>query len=303
MLFKPVQISLTLYIPAKLERLGVWAVLLYHRLRHGYQARLIPVGQGKYAIVDIDDYERLAKYKWHLCDNGCSSYAFRWSGGTRKRVWMHREVVDIPEGLVCDHINHNSLDNRKANVRPATVSQNTCNARKRTKTSSPYRGVNRDARSNRCRARIELNGRQIHLGTFDDQEQAAKAYDAAAKKYHGRFALLNFPDRQPNRLRLLAGWFLAKIAEKWGKICKSVQKWIKTAKEWAESGWMMEAEVRRSDYQGIRGQGIRTSGDQESGFFEKIGENSAKVSERCEKLIEIVRKCAIMNTVQMARGP
>ncbi|MHC4446034.1 MAG: hypothetical protein ACYTA5_25855 [Planctomycetota bacterium] len=66
-------------------------MLLYHRLRYGYRARLIPVGQGKYAIVDVDDYERLAKYKWHVCDNGYSSYAFRWSGGTKKRVWMHRE--------------------------------------------------------------------------------------------------------------------------------------------------------------------------------------------------------------------
>jgi hypothetical protein len=255
---------------------------------------------GKYAIVDADDYERLAKYKWHVCDNGYSSYAFRWSREREKRVWMHREVIDIPEGLVCDHIDHNSLDNRKANLRPATVSQNNCNSRRKSQTTSRYRGVSRDAMSNRYRARIKLNGRRTHLGMFDDQEQAARVYDAAAKKYHGQFAVLNFPDRPPSRVTVLAERFLAKIAEKWEKVCKSVQKLIETAKKWAE--------VRRSGHQGSRREGTRGAGDQgredrgqRTGvrdaycvwrFSEKIGENYAKVSETCEKSIEIARKWA-----------
>jgi hypothetical protein len=315
MTFEPVHIRLTLYMPKPLKRLLVGFGLVCRRLWYGHAVRLIPLDQGKYAIVDVDDYERLAKYKWQLHSNGHTFYAFRSSttaDATKgQRVWMHREVIDIPEGLVCDHINRKGLDDRKANVRPATRSQNSCNARKRAKTSSRYRGVSRDAMSNRYRAQIKVNGRNIYLGMFDDQEQAAKAYDAAAKEYHGEFAVLNFPDRSPSRVTVVAERFLAKIAEKWEKVYKKVQKLIETVKKWAEG--------RKSGHQEIRREGIRVAGDQERedggqragvrdaycvcGFFEKIGENYAKVSETCEKLIEIARKCAIMNAVQMTRGP
>jgi hypothetical protein len=200
---------------------------------------------------------------------------------------MHREVIDIPQGLVCDHTNHNGLDNRKTNVRPATSSQNSCNARKRTKTISRYRGVSRDASSNRYRARIKLNGRQIHLGTFDDQEQAAKAYDAAAKKYHGEFAVLNFPDRPPARLRVWMKQFFAKISEKCVKALKNCQNMLKNARKCAKTAPDATREIHVSICE----------------FFEKIGKNSVKVRKTCEKLTEIVQKCTIITMPQMPRGP
>jgi hypothetical protein len=219
-------------MPAPLKRLLMSMALAFHRLRHGYSIRLIPVGRGKYAIVDADDYDRLAKYKWQLWSGGHASYAFRWSstrGGKKKqKVLMHNQIINIPEGLVCDHINRKAHDNRKANLRPATVSQNNCNRRNRDQTTSRYRGVSQDVRSNKWRAQINVNGRRIHLGMFGHKVDAAKAYDSAARKYHGEFAVLNFPDRKPSRLSLLARSFFAKSVKDAQKRSKVVENYSRS---------------------------------------------------------------------------
>jgi hypothetical protein len=265
--------------------------LAFHRLRYGHSVRLIPVGQGKYAIVDADDYDRLSKYKWQLCCNGHTFYAFRWSstrgGKKRQRVLMHHQIIDIPEGMVCDHINHNGLNNRKPNLRPATVSQNNCNTRKRAHTTSRYRGVTWNARLNKWMAQIKANRRQIHLGVFDDEVEAAKAYDAAARKYHGEFAVLNFPDRTPSRLRLWICRCFAKMGEKCVQSFNNCRKMLKSARNCAKTA----TDAGREIDVGI------------CRFFQEIGKNSAKLRETCQKLTEIVQKRTIMNTPQIPRGP
>jgi len=102
-------------------------------------------------------------------------------------------IINIPAGLLCDHINRNGLDNRKANLRPATVSQNLCNRTKRkTKSRSKYKGLEWDKIQRKYKARIQLNNRKIYLGSFNSEIDAAKAYDKAARKYHGDFATPNF---------------------------------------------------------------------------------------------------------------
>jgi hypothetical protein len=106
---------------------------------------------------------------------------------------MHDLVLNLPPHLHADHINHNGLDNRKANLRPATQTQNIWHRRKfKSPSRSIFKGITWMKRENRWRARITVNGRRLYLGSFDNELDAAKAYDEAAKKYHKEFAILNF---------------------------------------------------------------------------------------------------------------
>ena len=109
---------------------------------------------------------------------------------------MHREVLRIPDHLLVDHINRNGLDNRKANLRPATAAQNTRNQAKRQDRnfSSKYKGVSRNGGKKLWQAVIHVNCMTMYLGSFHRETQAAKAYDRAARRYHGEFAVLNFPE-------------------------------------------------------------------------------------------------------------
>jgi hypothetical protein len=191
-------IRVIINIPNWLEKPLVLLLLMYRRLRYGCAFRKIPLTQGKFAIVDPQDYERLAKYKWHLSKSPTSSYAARRQysgpGGLRKKIWMHREVIDIPKHMLCDHVNGNGLDNRAANLRPATISQNLCNRPKtKARTRSKYKGLEWDKIQRKWKVRVQHNGRKIYLGSFAKEIDAAKAYDEKAKVLFGQFAYLNFP--------------------------------------------------------------------------------------------------------------
>jgi len=199
---KQMKITLVLAIPACLAPALVRTALLYRRLRFGYPFRKIPLTQGKYAIVDPQDYQRLSQYNWHavIAPNTCyaaRSQTCKLTGRTTK-IPMHRSIIPIPDDMLCDHINHIGLDNRRINLRPATAAQNAWNRKKQSRpTSSKYKGVHKTI-SNTWSADITVLGKRIHLGSFKTETAAARAYDLAAKTHFGPFAYTNFkPVRFP----------------------------------------------------------------------------------------------------------
>ena len=154
-------------------------------------AKLIPLTQCQFAIVDADDYDELKQYTWCAVKIPRTYYAARRSW--RKNIRMHRLIMNAPKGLFVDHINHDGLDNRKNNLRLCTQRQNNQNQRPRGKTSK-YKGVYWNKRAKKFMASICIDGKKKSLGYFDSEIVAAKAYDKAAKIVFGEYAYLNFPN-------------------------------------------------------------------------------------------------------------
>ncbi|MBN1124206.1 MAG: HNH endonuclease [Sedimentisphaerales bacterium] len=105
---------------------------------------------------------------------------------------MHRLIARPPDGMVVDHIDHNGLNNTRANLRVCTPQQNSRNRRSQSGRSK-YKGISYDKRYKRWKARIRFQNKYIHIGTFRDEARAARAYDAKAAELFGEFACLNFP--------------------------------------------------------------------------------------------------------------
>jgi hypothetical protein len=154
-------------------------------------ARLIPLTQDKFAIVDAEDYEELSKHKWHTNKSHKSEYAARKPG--RKHISMHRLLLNAPPGLLVDHRDGNGLNNRKSNLRLCTHQENTYNQRPRRGGTSRFKGVYWHKTEKKYTARIRKNGKRYSLGYFHDEIEAAVAYGIKAMEFFGEFAYLNFP--------------------------------------------------------------------------------------------------------------
>lgn len=154
--------------------------------------KTIQLTQGMVAMVDDEDHERLSKHNWHTVKNGRTYYAGREVkvGGKRKHIWMHREVITTTNGKIVDHSDGNGLNNQKQNLRECTIAQNSRNARTRSNKSG-YKGVYLNTKVMRWHVQITVEKKRVCVGMFGTKEEAARAYNEAARKYHGEFARLN----------------------------------------------------------------------------------------------------------------
>jgi hypothetical protein len=159
--------------------------------------KIIRLSRGQTAIVDDIDYTDLSQFKWYLDSQGLYVVHGIPYNGKQTKESMHRRILGAQPGQDVDHINHNGLDNRRENLRLCTRSQNNANMKKHGSTSSKFKGVVwRKARTKwiaQIIHREDHKRRHTYLGSFKNEEDAARAYDRAAKELFGEFALLNFP--------------------------------------------------------------------------------------------------------------
>lgn len=154
----------------------------------------IQLTRGMVALVDDEDYPDLSQFRWAAYRGTNTVYAQRYVNldGKYTTMLMHRQILDAKPGEQVDRKNHNGLDCRRENIRKCTTSQNHANRRKRIGGSSAFKGVAWDESRRLWQAVIQLDRKSVWLGRFTDEQTAARAYDAAAKRMFGEFALLNF---------------------------------------------------------------------------------------------------------------
>ncbi len=162
--------------------------------------RIVQLTKGYSAIVDDVDYPSVSQFKWYAHPSGKNFYAVRnkqISPSKRVTEIMSRFLLGVEHGkkIDVDHINRNTLDNRRSNLRLASRSQNICNTpKKRYKNSlvpfSKFKGVYRNS-NNRFRASIVADGKRQHIGTFDNERDAALCYNLKSYELHGEFSLVN----------------------------------------------------------------------------------------------------------------
>ena len=160
----------------------------------------VPLTQGYTTFVDEEDWEKVCEIvgsnrKWHVTRGQHGNLYARCTvkrNGVKRQYKLHRLILDAPAGMEVDHRDGDGLNNRRSNLRLATVAQNHRNRRK-TYGSSRFLGVSA-TKHGTWKSQIKAEGRVKHLGTFKNEVDAARAYDAAAVMYHGEWAAPNFPE-------------------------------------------------------------------------------------------------------------
>lgn len=157
----------------------------------------VPLSQGKFAFIDEADVPLVEGYLWAAAerpDGGWYAMAYdSYNGGKQRQLLLHRQIIQPADGVLVDHRTGDGLDCRRCNLRETDHTGNMRNRRKQTApTSSRFKGVS--FKQNAWEVTIRAGGRPLYLGRYTTEEAAARAYDDAARKHHGEFARLNFPD-------------------------------------------------------------------------------------------------------------
>lgn len=161
--------------------------------------KLITLTRGLFAIVDDADFDWLNRWNWQAMKSGDKFYASRDVRfgprrlSQKRRILMHREILRAGPDQLVDHRDRDGLNNTRSNLRCATNTQNGANSISK-RGSSQFKGVFWDNQVQRWHARITVGKRQHFLGRFDNELEAAAAYDAAARVYFGEFARPNFSE-------------------------------------------------------------------------------------------------------------
>lgn len=197
----------------------------------------------KYVIIDDEDFDKIKKHKWKI-DRNKSGNEYAASSdkidGRHKYISMHRIIMDAPKNMDVDHINHDGLDNRKENLRICTRQENLRNRKlSNNRLYTIYKGV-RLTSYKKWVAQISINEKNTYIGTFNTDEEAAKAYDVAAIKHFGVFACLNFPDFDYSN-------YIPNPYTKKGSKYRGVN-WCSDRKKWRVSRQINNKRVRIGDY-------------------------------------------------------
>lgn len=158
--------------------------------------KTIPLTQGLVATIDEADFDLVSQYKWRAIHPSKVWYAITsyTSGGKRYYIYLHRLLMGTPDGAEVDHRDGDGLNCTRENLRVATSSQNKRNRGKESHNTSGHKGVSWDRVNKKWLSHIQVHGLHINLGRYVEATDAARAYDAGARKHHGEFAKTNFPD-------------------------------------------------------------------------------------------------------------
>lgn len=157
----------------------------------------VKLSRGYFAKVEKEDYELICNIKWHLIKTKKANAVYAYHKFGKKNISMHRFIYEhhfgpIPSGMIIDHKDGDGLNNVKSNLRVCTYSENCANVgKKRKNPTSKYKGVFFEKSCNRWRAKIKKQHKDIHIGVYKTEIEAASAYNSVAKEIYGEFAFLN----------------------------------------------------------------------------------------------------------------